>query len=279
MHYAFALPGNFTCEPWLADIARGMHYAEICDLENGADLELELWSDASVAADEWTEDSDTAITWTDTEGNAVGTFFQDEYNDGYAAYCYESVPACLTVSQSDVVGFGTLSPDQIQRVADWLDVYPLGEPTAGWSLETALQAFPAAPGAEGLTCEIPDSIDSSINGEQYSCQWPSDDYENTATIIRWSTAQEVADHYSGRLYTQIAWMGDGVERGSIFLFLGSLEYPEDSEAIVWCYSDIPYCLSIDTQIILVMDGHDFPFSRIERVAPLTADQAAALGER
>ncbi|MCL2092124.1 MAG: hypothetical protein FWH11_13155, partial [Micrococcales bacterium] len=260
VQYAFAPPDPDKCHTTGTRVSYGVLYDEYCSVTGTTNPpHLQLYQDVESAKARFVGDHryKNNGTWKNVDGDVVGTMFT---RSGYAsAYCYNDIPVCLHArSKSHMQEFGTLSAPQIQRVAAWLSTHPVTDPTAEWDLSAAKRAFPAADGSEPLKCSVSDEEFDYLLGayEGYKCSWS----DSSVYIGRWITAQDAAQAYRGsnRTETEEPWMVDGVERGVLFT-------RDFRDIKVWCYVDAPYC-------ILIWDAQDA--SIIDRIAPLTADQAA-----
>ena len=253
VQYAFAPSDPGECSFGGMNVPAGLFWEDEC-----SDSYIQLYSDVSSAAD---FGKNKVGTWKNGDGDIVGTVFAP-YTDEQRLYCYDKIPFCLlgSSSESAVRDFGTLSTSQIQRVEAWISTHPVADPTADWDLETAQAAFPAASGAAPLSCSVAGDPNSSVfdgSGEMFECEWADLD---GVYISRWPTAQDAAQAFrDDGVDTEVPWMVDGVERGVVF-DTGSL-----APGMAWCYADVPYCMEV---------WSDSDSSAIDRIAPLTAEQAA-----
>ncbi|MCL2466115.1 MAG: Hsp70 family protein [Micrococcales bacterium] len=252
VQYAFAPFNPSTCSFSAMNMRLGLAWEDSC-----SDGAIRLYLDVSSA----TAFGENKVgTWENGDGDTVGTVFSP-YNDKQRLYCYDKIPLCLMLyGNSAVRDFGTLSTSQIQRVETWLSDHPVADPTTDWDLKSAQAAFPAAAGTAPPTCSVAGDPNSDVfdgSGEIFECEWPD---INDVYISRWSSAQDAAQAFrTGGVDTEEPWMVNGVERGIRF-DTGSL-----APGIAWCYADLPYCMEV---------WSDSDAGAIDRIAPLTAEQAA-----
>lgn len=265
VRYAFTPPDPEKCADWgTMNIEKGLFYKEGCKddkLYRPYDANLVLWADMDDIAFDMTDRKYQATgTWENADGDTVGTTYTSISTIDPIVYCYDQIPACMEVYQrhEETVRdqFGTLSTDQVRNLVAWLDSHPVADPTAGWDPEEAERAFPAAAGADPLSCSIGNRSAPPGTDKIFTCEWPD---ESLATVIVWPTTKDAAEAYSDKVAEP--WIVDGVERGTVFTDEEMLEGDEKR----WCYSDLPYCLRIN-----MTHPDDF----IGRIAPLTEGQAA-----
>ncbi|MCL2850257.1 MAG: Hsp70 family protein, partial [Micrococcales bacterium] len=273
--YAFTPADPDLCTPGSGIYALGLYYTESCWL-NSAHASIQLWQDTNAVANGLADDGYVAEgSWKNDDNEFVGTIYVPGpktvfSKPGDSTSCYDAIPVCLHTNGFSVPGkFSTLSAQQVQQVKRWLAEHPVPDPTATWSPETALAAFPVVASSDALTCEIYFIFLTPYASaeERYRCTWP--DSQSYVYITRWPTPEAATKAWRDEILTTMTeepWTVDGADRGTVFVNRPA-DMPEHLDA---CYRDIPFCISLSGRG--TMTAQDY----MARIAPLTADQAAAL---